>query len=954
MNNILNFTTSDFEEHLFPELKQLDKIRNKIKLYKKSTVEELSDFFCIRHEIVRHSKIVEESIFVKKESLPALNEVINDIKKVRKEKQVKKLSNYSLIIKSKESKFNKIYDDSGLPIDLRKKCYNHFVLNKNSYEKDIKLKKIKRFIENKDEFHFKKQVKELKKILKDMLIDDEHLIITDYGIKYKTSIYIELLNHEFSRDIDIISFNDSDFFSKSNDFKHNSSNTIYDLVQERLEVSKLNEKERINKAINYINSNINIKNIEQNILLKTLKASINKYNKEDILSHFTLKLFTNYSNNCEYFSKMQNKVFLTRSKFRNRMPITIYGFEFETCFFLKYKNIKNNFTNLFSSSVSIDIFHNWIKTTNETLVKNQLKKSFTQINEELDRQYAEVLLNNKEHEDILSRSLLKDDLKNLVLENLARTPENRRNEINKNRICEIFKGEQKEILELVRKSLIQQLINIDYKKSFSIARKYKRKFKFYVGKTNSGKTYSAFNDLVSHNSGIYLSPLRLLALEGQEELQSRGVKCSMITGEERNYEKGSNFTSSTIEMLDTTKEVDCIVIDEIQMLKDENRGWAWTQAVIGAPAKNIILTGSDEVLSLIEELIKYTDDELEIERLERKSPLKVLKNTVDIKNIKDSTVIVAFSRKDVLMYKSLLKNKKVSIIYGNLGSDVRQEEARKFRSGETTILVATDAIAMGLNLPIETVLFSTHTKNIKRETIELDEQLLQQIAGRAGRYGLKNVGYVGALNPKTLKYVTEIMSHEIPKYYGKATIMPNLNYLIQIQENLGIKDFKDILISFGKYAAFDSDNFLCTDLQKMIELSNEIEKYNLSTEENLRLVSAPVRENYDDGLFYYNKYVSKIVENSELPSEYRKEVLSPNINKFKNKTSTKDVMFLKKAEEALHNIDLYNWFNLHYSDIFSDLEGVNKKRKTINNFIINSLQEINVANSKNRNKKSSR
>jgi ATP-dependent RNA helicase SUPV3L1/SUV3 len=34
-------------------------------------------------------------------------------------------------------------------------------------------------------------------------------------------------------------------------------------------------------------------------------------------------------------------------------------------------------------------------------------------------------------------------------------------------------------------------------------------------------------------SGAYLAPLRLLALEGQEEIEKRGRTASFITGEER-------------------------------------------------------------------------------------------------------------------------------------------------------------------------------------------------------------------------------------------------------------------------------------------------------------------------------------------------------------------------------------------------------------------------------------
>ena len=42
---------------------------------------------------------------------------------------------------------------------------------------------------------------------------------------------------------------------------------------------------------------------------------------------------------------------------------------------------------------------------------------------------------------------------------------------------------------------------------------------------------------------------------------------------------------STIEMLDFDLDVDVAVIDEVQMLDDIDRGWAWVNAIIGCPAK---------------------------------------------------------------------------------------------------------------------------------------------------------------------------------------------------------------------------------------------------------------------------------------------------------------------------------------------------------------------------------
>ena len=59
-------------------------------------------------------------------------------------------------------------------------------------------------------------------------------------------------------------------------------------------------------------------------------------------------------------------------------------------------------------------------------------------------------------------------------------------------------------------------------------------------------------------------------------------------------------------------------------------------------------------------------------------------------------------------------------------------------------VVATDAIGMGLNLPIRRILFMDTEKYDGVERRELKPEEIQQIAGRAGRFGMYDRGYVGA------------------------------------------------------------------------------------------------------------------------------------------------------------------------------------------------------------------
>lgn len=118
------------------------------------------------------------------------------------------------------------------------------------------------------------------------------------------------------------------------------------------------------------------------------------------------------------------------------------------------------------------------------------------------------------------------------------------------------------------------------------AREIKRKIIYHAGPTNSGKTYQALQSFMSSESGIYCGPLKLLANEVYHKANDAQTKCDLLTGEERKFadpqvEQAAEHMACTVEMANLEKDYDVAVIDEIQMIKDQQRGWAWTRAFLG-------------------------------------------------------------------------------------------------------------------------------------------------------------------------------------------------------------------------------------------------------------------------------------------------------------------------------------------------------------------------------------
>ena len=57
------------------------------------------------------------------------------------------------------------------------------------------------------------------------------------------------------------------------------------------------------------------------------------------------------------------------------------------------------------------------------------------------------------------------------------------------------------------KEQLSDLLNCDIKALYPLARELDRKLYFYVGPTNSGKTYQAMQEMSSADTGTYLAPL---------------------------------------------------------------------------------------------------------------------------------------------------------------------------------------------------------------------------------------------------------------------------------------------------------------------------------------------------------------------------------------------------------------------------------------------------------------
>ncbi|WP_229722823.1 helicase-related protein [Xylophilus rhododendri] len=391
----------------------------------------------------------------------------------------------------------------------------------------------------------------------------------------------------------------------------------------------------------------------------------------------------------------------------------------------------------------------------------------------------------------------------------------------------------------------RESINLaQFPETFKTAAGMRRKIIALLGPTNSGKTHEAMVALQKAKSGVYLAPLRLLALENYERLRALGVPVSLITGEERRVQEGATHVASTVEMVDVQTPVEVAVIDEIQMLGDADRGAAWTAAVCGVPAQTVYLVGSAATRAAIESLAKRLGCECEVHELQRKSKLAMGEKPLEsLRQLQTGDAVIAFSRREVLQLAEQVSQAGFSVatIYGNLSPEVRQAQAEAFRAGQAQVVVATDAIGMGLNLPIARVVFTTATKYDGTEDGPIPAWLVQQIGGRAGRFGLAETGTVLGLGGPVHKSIRKLLAAPLePVPRTGFYVAPSLEHLSQISRVTGETRLLELLALFRRNIDVNDVFFVPTSLTEQSDRARWLDGMKMSLEERFLFSLVPL------------------------------------------------------------------------------------------------------------------
>tara|TARA_B100000035_G_scaffold194505_1_gene166047 strand:- start:3439 stop:5775 length:2337 start_codon:yes stop_codon:yes gene_type:complete len=353
-----------------------------------------------------------------------------------------------------------------------------------------------------------------------------------------------------------------------------------------------------------------------------------------------------------------------------------------------------------------------------------------------------------------------------------------------------------------------------------------------LGPTNTGKTFSAIEKLLSYPNGVIGFPLRLLARENFDFVKKEVGKnhVALVTGEEKIVPKEAKYFLCTVESI-PDHSFDFVAIDEVQLCSDFERGHLFTEKILNTKGKKeTMFLGS---LSM-EKILKKIYPDIIIKKKPRLSNLSYCgyKNLTRLPN---RSAIIAFSLIDVYEIANKIRQAHggVSVVMGALSPDVRNAQVKLFEEGKVDHIVATDAIGLGLNLNIKNIFFSSIKKFDGQRERKLTYDEISQIAGRAGRY-LNNgfFGTTGDLKSLSQESVSFIENHEfteIEKIYWRNSLLSfsskksllnsinkktNKSYLIQ-KKNASDQRFLKILVEDDFIKRYITDPL---NLKKLWEL----------------------------------------------------------------------------------------------------------------------------------------
>ena len=311
-----------------------------------------------------------------------------------------------------------------------------------------------------------------------------------------------------------------------------------------------------------------------------------------------------------------------------------------------------------------------------------------------------------------------------------------------------------------------------------------------------------------------------------------------------------------------------------------------------------------------------------IREYQRKTPLVVEKTPFSFpEDVKDKDALIVFSKKSVLNIAGRLEENgiKSSVVYGSLPPEIRRRQIGLFNEGKTNVVVSTDAIGMGLNLPVRRIVFMETEKfdGVSKRGLNVSE--VKQIAGRAGRFGKHDEGLVNALGDEKLEYISKTIESEETEIENVSLGFPQVLLDMEAPLDTILKVWHEQKPSFP----FEKIN-----IDDILFLYNEAWK-------NRHFIA-----DFDDKRILYRMITCPIdIKDRELIKQWRKYCLSYTADVcLEHPSQNSRYKGLMKYESYYKKLDLYYQMSIRLGKLI-DMEWLEEERDKVQSVIMRVLSK---------------
>lgn len=345
--------------------------------------------------------------------------------------------------------------------------------------------------------------------------------------------------------------------------------------------------------------------------------------------------------------------------------------------------------------------------------------------------------------------------------------------------------------------------------------------------TGSGKTrvFLEWAENKKERPIIITSPIKALSNQRYRELVDKGYKVALETGDIKNIPEDYDYLCCTQEIY-TNKYIDkenvTVIFDEFHYIfENPDRARAYVDGLHKSKAKNLLLCSA--TFGNIKEFEKYIEKIsgrkfYVFENHERITDMH-FGGDIELHNI-ENALVIAFSKDGIDRAVELLRTvrdkqspeiiEKIKILseeykvsgdrvlkdlffgiakyHGAMLPKQKMFIEKCFEDGLIDTVVGTDALALGVNFPIENVVFAQLAKYYEGP---ISKNLFDQLSGRAGRKGYFDKGNV--YYSSQLGMMIECRDYKVGDLYEKN--LQKKNESISIELTPRIKDILDKKVS---------------------------------------------------------------------------------------------------------------------------------------------------------------